>query len=169
MRTPSTFAPDDDLPGVSPEDIRNQCIENRHIGAGEITPDKLDPTTASPLVAIRIDGDGGVIADGLKTPPIVIPATMSPFKWKLVAFDAAGALVADTFTVDLLVSTAWNVAPVSITGTGTKPALAAVSNNSGAVLTGYTKTALGRGQLATVQISGTPATAYSAVLTLEQA
>jgi len=41
MRTPSTFNPDSNVEGVSPQDIMDNAIENRHIGDGEITNDKI--------------------------------------------------------------------------------------------------------------------------------
>jgi hypothetical protein len=44
MRQPSKFKPDTNIEGVSPEDVMDQAVENRHIGDGEITFDKMDET-----------------------------------------------------------------------------------------------------------------------------
>ena len=40
-RTPSIYKPDQNTDGVTPQDIISNAIENRHIGAGEITNTKL--------------------------------------------------------------------------------------------------------------------------------
>lgn len=41
MRTASVYKPDQTIEGVCPNDIIDSCIENRHIGAGEIDAAKL--------------------------------------------------------------------------------------------------------------------------------
>jgi hypothetical protein len=42
MRVPSIYRPDSTIEGVSPQDIIDACIENRHIGSREITRRNLD-------------------------------------------------------------------------------------------------------------------------------
>ena len=41
-RTASTFAPDSDIEGVAPEDVRDNCIENRHIADNEVDGAKVE-------------------------------------------------------------------------------------------------------------------------------
>jgi hypothetical protein len=73
MRTASTFKPDSNLEGVAPEDIQDIAIENRHIGDGEITPDKMGAgavTEVKPLmnVEIEIDADASAGVDKVTAP-----------------------------------------------------------------------------------------------------
>lgn len=52
-RQPSQFNPDTSIEGVAPRDMVDNCIENRHIGPEEITPDKMDnvkDNVGTPLV-----------------------------------------------------------------------------------------------------------------------
>jgi hypothetical protein len=48
MRNPSKFKPDSSLEGVSPEDVMDLCLEERHIDNAEVSEIKLD---AYPLMA----------------------------------------------------------------------------------------------------------------------
>jgi hypothetical protein len=125
----------------------------------------IGAASTSPLM-IRVDGNGFAITNGKKTPYAVIGRACTIKGWKLVAFDTNGALVSDSLTCDVLASSAWNVAPTSITGSGTKPALAAASSASSTSLSGWT-TSLAKEALLTVTISGSPATAFGLILILD--
>lgn len=127
--------------------------------------DKVNSTGVTPLF-VRVDGNGFAITNGTKTPYAVITKTCTITGWKLMAYDAAGALVADSLTADVLVSSAYNTAASSICGTGTKPALSAVTNNASTTLTGWTTT-LAKDAVLGVSISGSPATAFSLILILD--
>ena len=52
MRTPSTFSPDSNVEGVAPEDIMDNAIEARHIGDGEIGPEKMAASDGAGILIV---------------------------------------------------------------------------------------------------------------------
>ena len=108
---------------------------------------------------IIIDGGGFTLLDGTKTPYIVVPYACTITGWYL----RAGA--SDTFSADVYYAATLGGTPASITGGGIKPNVAAATNGNGTNLASWT-TALAKGGVLTVNISGTPAAATWASLLL---
>jgi len=78
-RTASTYNPDSTIEGVSPQDISDEAVENRHIGDDEVDAAKLGTLESkdAPLIAIVEDVTTGA-AD------IKIFDADAPFKFEIV-------------------------------------------------------------------------------------
>ncbi len=57
MRTASVFKPDMTVEAVNPEDIINNCIEDRHIANSEIAPNKMNVLTTNIVTPVVISYD----------------------------------------------------------------------------------------------------------------
>ena len=96
-RTASVYNPDDNIPGVSPQDIQDSCLENRHFGDNEINPIKIGTVESNSAVPILIvydipsDGSGG----------LNIFNANAPFKFQIhdVAIIAKSSILNGTVTI----------------------------------------------------------------------
>ena len=79
MRTASVYKPDMNVEGVSPEDIQNICIEDRHIGNSELNPIKMNVLTGNVVTPVNIVYD---VTTGAAS--IDIFDGDAPFKFRIV-------------------------------------------------------------------------------------
>jgi len=78
-RSASTYAPDSTIEGVSPQDIQDNCVENRHIADDEIDGAKLGTleNNDAPLIAITKEVTTG-------SADVKIYDADAPFKFEIV-------------------------------------------------------------------------------------
>ena len=95
-RTASVYGPDETVEGVSPMDISDKCIEDRHIGDSEILPSKMatiENSVGVPFVIYKNITTGSATA-------MIFNAT-APFKLEIidVIIQARGASTNGTMKV----------------------------------------------------------------------
>ena len=79
MRTASVYKPDQTIEGVSPQDIQDNCIEDRHIANNEINPTKLNVLTSKVVIPVIITE---IITTGAAEVKIFDAA--APFKFRIL-------------------------------------------------------------------------------------